>query len=422
MFDTDRDRRQAGFMTSIGAPRERSPLPPAFWALWVCQLVNRLGSFVQPFLVLYLTQDRHLSAGTAGAVAAAVGAGSVVSQLVGGWLSDRIGRRRTMLIGFFGTAAALILLGSARSLEMIAVAAFVVGLMGDLFRPAVQATVADLLQPRERVRAYGLLFWAINLGFSVSTVSAGVLASIGYNLLFWINAGTSVVAALVIWRMVPETRPVLDEGTSRRALLPVVLRDTTFLLMVLLQIGYATIYFQGYSTLPLAMAADGLPSSTYGLVIALNGVVIVVVQPFVNRRLAALDRPKLLAGSMLVVGLGFGVGAAVDSWWGYALSVVVWTIGEIGFAAVIGAVFADLAPVDLRGGYMGLAGSMSFGLGSVIGPLVGTNTLEHAGATTVWLGCAVLGVVLFLGQLALAPALHARAASNAATQDAVPTP
>ncbi len=98
--------------------------------------------------------------------------------------------------------------------------------------------------------------------------------------------------------------------------------------------------------------------------IALNGVVIVVVQPFVNKRLATFDRPKLLAGSMLIVGLGFGLGAVVHSWWGYAVSVVVWTIGEIGFAAVIGAIFADLAPVDLRGGYMGLAGSMSFGLGS----------------------------------------------------------
>ncbi|TDU83514.1 putative MFS family arabinose efflux permease [Kribbella voronezhensis] len=397
---------------TVATPESAPRLPRAFWALWVCQLVNRLGSFVQPFLVLYLTQDRHLSAGTAGAVAAAVGAGSVISQLVGGWVSDRFGRRRTMLIGFLGTAAALILLGSARSMETIWAAAFVVGLLGDMFRPAVSATVADLLQPKERVRAYGLLFWAINLGFSVSTVSAGVLASVGYSLLFWINAGTSVVAALVIWRMVPETRPVSSDG-SRRPLLPVALRDTTFLLMILLQVGYATIYFQGYSTLPLAMAGDRLSSSTYGLVIALNGVVIVVVQPFVNRRLATFDRPKLLASSMLIVGLGFGLGAVVHSWWGYALSVVVWTIGEIGFAAVIGAVFADLAPADLRGGYMGLAGSMSFGLGSVIGPLLGTNALEHAGPTATWLACAALGAVIYVGQLALAPALHRRAELNA---------
>jgi MFS family permease len=407
MFDSSRPAREAWRMVSSVAAR----LPRAFWALWVCQLVNRLGSFVQPFLVLYLTQDRHLSIGTAGAVAAAVGAGSVVSQLVGGWLSDRVGRRRTMLIGFFGTAAALILLGSARSMETIWAAAFAVGLMGDLFRPAVQATVADLLGPSERVRAFGLLFWAINLGFSVSTVSAGVLASIGYGLLFWLNAGTSVVAALVIWSMVPETRPVASEGPAR-PLLPVVLRDTTFLLVVLLQIGYATIYFQGYSTLPLAMAGDGLPSSTYGLVIALNGVVIVVVQPFVGRYLAKVDRSKLLAVSMLVVGLGFGLGAVVHSWWGYGVSVVVWTMGEIGFAAVVGAVLADLAPVDLRGRYLGLAG-MAFGVGAVIGPVLGTNALQHLGATMTWLMCALLGVVLLAGQLALAPALRARAAANA---------
>ncbi|TDW77637.1 MDR family MFS transporter [Kribbella pratensis] len=389
-------------------------LPRAFWALWVCQLVNRLGSFVQPFLVLYLTHDRHLSAGTAGAVAAAVGAGSVCAQLVGGWLADRAGRRVTMLICFFGTGAALILLGSARSMALIWVTAFLVGLLSDLFRPAVQATVADLLQPTERVRAYGLLFWAINLGFSVSTVSAGVLASFGYGLLFWVNAATSVIAGLVIWMMVPESRPAPEEDSVRRALLPVVVRDTVFLLMILIQIGYATIYMQGYSTLPLAMSDDGLSSRTYGLVIALNGVVIVLVQPFLGRWFVKLDRPKLLAASMLVVGLGFGVGAVVHSWWGYAMSVVVWTIGEIGFAAVIGAVFADLAPVDLRGRYMGLSG-MAFGVGTVIGPLAGTNALEYLGPTVTWLGCAVLGVVIFIGQYSLAPALHARAAANAAT-------
>ena len=91
------------------------------------------------------------------------------------------------------------------------------------------------------------------------------------------------------------------------------LRDRVFLLMILIQIGYATIYFQGYSTLPLAMAADGLPSQTYGLVIALNGVVIVLIQPFLGRWLVKMDRPKLLAASMLVVGLGFGLGAVVHA-------------------------------------------------------------------------------------------------------------
>jgi MFS family permease len=392
-------------------------LPRAFWALWACQLVNRLGGFVQPFLVLYLTQDRHLSVDTAGAVAAAVGAGSVASQFIGGWSSDRIGRRRTMLAGFLGTAAALVALGSATTMTAIWVAAFAVGLMSDLFRPAVSATVADLLGPRERVRAYGLLFWAVNLGFSVSTVTAGTLARFGYGVLFWVNAATSVVAALIIWRMVPETRPV-EARESRRAIFPVAIRDVTLLLVIVINIAYATVYFQGYSTLPLVMAGDDLGSSTYGLVIALNGVVIVLLQPFVVRYLGARDRSVVLATSMLVVGLGFGLGAAVHDWWGYGLSVVVWTLGEIGFAAVFGAVVADLAPVDLRGGYMGLTGT-AWGVGLIAGPLLGTRVLDGAGRTTLWAGCAALGFALFAAQMAIAPSLRRRAESQ---YDAEPKP
>jgi MFS family permease len=240
-------------------------------------------------------------------------------------------------------------------------------------------------------------------------VSAGVLARHGYGLLFWINASTSVVAALVIWAMVPETRPDVARE-ERRSLLPVALRDGTLLLMIAMSTAYAAIYFQGYSTLPLVMAADSLPSSTYGVVIGLNGVVIVLVQPFVVRRLGQSDRTTVLAVSMLLVGLGFGLGAFVHEWWGYALSVVVWTLGEIGYATMIGAVLADLAPIDLRGGYMGLAGALSWGLGSAIGPLLGTNLLEVAGRTAVWSACAALGVVLCAAQLALAPVLRARAA------------
>jgi MFS family permease len=391
-------------MTTV---QDTPALPRAFWALWACQLVNRLGGFVQPFLVLYLTQERQLSASTAGAVVAAVGAGSVASQFVGGWLSDRAGRRATMLLGFLGTALALIALGQAETMTLIWVTAFAVGLMSDLFRPAVSATVADLLGPRERVRAYGLLFWAVNLGFSISTVSAGVLADFGYGLLFWINAATSVVAAVIIWRVVPETRPE-EAVTSRRSLLPVAGRDVTLLLVIAINIVYAAVYFQGYSTLPLAMADDGLSSATYGLVIALNGVVIVLVQPFVGRYLRDRDRSVVLAVSMLLVGLGFGLGALVHSWWGYGLSVVVWTFGEIGFAAVFGAIVADLAPVDLRGGYMGLTGT-AWGFGSIIGPLLGTAVLEHAGGTTLWAACAVLGLALFAAQLAIGPTLRRRA-------------
>lgn len=381
-------------------------LPRPFWALATCHFVNRAGGFVQPFLVLYLTQDRGVSVATAGAVAAAVGAGSVASQLLGGWLSDRVGRRHTMLVGFAGTALGLIALGSADTMPAIWAAAVVLGLVSDLFRPAAMATVADVLGPADRVRGYGLMFWGANLGFSVSSVSAGVLAGFGFGLLFWINAATSAVAALVVWRRIPETRDSVRVAATR-ALLPVVARDRLLIVLVAVFVVYGALYLQAFSTLPLAMAADGLGTETYGAVIALNGLVIVVAQPLAVRLLGALDRSRVIGASMLLVGGGFGLGAMADGAVAYCGSVLVWTAGEIGVAVMFGATFADLAPADLRGGYLGLAGT-TWGLGSVIGPLAGTAVLDHAGGAVLWTGCAATGAGLLAVLWALGPALRRR--------------
>jgi MFS family permease len=368
------------------------------------------------FLVLYLTQERQLSPTTAGAVVAAVGVGGIGSQLLGGWLGDRIGRRHTMLVGFLGTAVALVALGSAETMPAIYAAAVGVGLMAELFRPAGSAALADL-PAQERVRAFGLIFWAANLGFTVSTVAAGVLVQQGYGILFWINAAASVLAALIVWRHVPETRPPTPKAT-RRALLPVLLRDPVMLAMAAIHVVYFATFLQTFSTLPLVMAGDGHGPGTYGAVLALNGIVIVVVQPIAVRLLDGRDRASVLAVSMLLAGIGGGLGAVVHSGAGHAGSILVWTFGEIGIAVMFGATFADLAPADLRGRYLGVA-STTWSLGAVLGPLLGTALLDHAGRTALWAACSAAGLALFAAQQAVAPALRRR--TSAQPYDVRPT-
>lgn len=393
-------------MTYHPARPRRSGLPSVVWALAACQFVSRAGGFGQTFLVLYLTQDRRLSQLTAGAVLAAVGLGTVGSLMLGGWLSDRFGRRHTMLVGFLGTAIALTGLGSARSAPAIWAAATGVGLASELFRPAGSATVADLARPQERIRAFGLLYWAANLGFSVCAVTGGILARHGYGMLFWLNAAASLVAALVVWRHVPETRPSIPRA-SRRGLLRVVARDRVMIAMTLVFVSYFSLFAQAFSALPLVMTADGLAPGTYGAVLAVNGVAILTAQPLAVRLLAGRDRCAVLAVSMLLVGLGLGLGTVVHSAGGYIGSGLVWTAGEIGIAVVFGAVFADLAPADLRGGYMGVAAT-TWGVGNTLGPLLGTAVLDRAGPTALWLACAATGLVLLSAQQAIAPKLRSR--------------
>src|SRR5450755_2041863 len=90
-------------------------LPRAYWVLWSGMLVNRLGSFVVPFLALYLTRVRGLSIGAAGVIVALWGAGSLASGPIGGILTDRVGRRSTLLAGTALGALAMLHLGVARA-------------------------------------------------------------------------------------------------------------------------------------------------------------------------------------------------------------------------------------------------------------------------------------------------------------------
>jgi MFS family permease len=147
-----------------------------YWTLWTGTLVNRLGGFVVPFLALYLTQRRGVGVAEAGVIVSFYGLGSMSAGPLGGVLADRIGRRSTMLIGLFGGGAVMFALGFAERPLAIAANVLVLGLVSDLYRPAVSAMVADLVPAEKRLDAYARLYWAINLGFSLAPVIAGFLA------------------------------------------------------------------------------------------------------------------------------------------------------------------------------------------------------------------------------------------------------
>ena len=151
-------------------------LPRAYWLLWLGTLINRLGSFVIPFLTLYLTQRRGLPIGQAALMVSLFGAGSFSAALIGGELADRLGRRPVMLLSFLLAPFNMIALGLVQPLALLALLTFTQGLLTDLYRPAVSAAIADLVPAEERPRAYGYLYWAINLGFAIAPVVAGLIA------------------------------------------------------------------------------------------------------------------------------------------------------------------------------------------------------------------------------------------------------
>jgi MFS family permease len=152
------------------------------------------------------------------------------------------------------------------------------------------------------------------------------------------------------------------------------------------------------------MTAHGVSKAEFGTILALNGVVIVLLQPLAARLIARRDKSRVLALASVLVALGFGMNALVHTPALYALGVVLWTLGEIGSLPVATALVADLSPEDLRGRYQGAYG-LTFGLGALIAPVLGSLVLQRFGSAAVWSACLILGLAVAAGQLAMASAL-----------------
>jgi MFS family permease len=383
-------------------------LAKGFWVLWTGTLINRMGTMMVPFMTLYLVGARGLSVPAAGGVMAAYGTGSLVSQVLGGVFADLAGRRATLLCGTLSAAVLMVVLAYVRPIPMIVALVLLLGVTVELYRPAAQSLVADLIPDHDRARAYGLLFWAANLGFAAAMAAAGFLAEVGFVWLFWVDGLTGALFGLLVWRMVPETRSGRVNRSNEGGGFGYVLRDRTMVAFTLCVLVYYFVYFQSDATLPLAVREHGVPSSVYGLCMALNGILICAVQPFLGPRLNRLDPARVWAAGAVLVGMGFGLTAVAGSAPAYLGTVAVWTVGEVLAAAVSGAIVARLSPAHLRGRYAGVYG-LAWSSGWLTSSLGGTRLLSIS-PPTLWISCTILCGVSAIGLLALSPKIRRRAA------------
>jgi MFS family permease len=410
-----------------------SGLPRAFWYLWLGTLINRIGIFVIPFLSLFLTSQRGLTTERATFAVSLYGIGSFTAQIAGGFLADRIGRRLTMVISLFGSAAILMILSALTDYTQIAVTVLLLGLLTDLYRPASSALIADTVPPEGRAHAYSLRYWAINLGASIGLSLGGVLASHSYLLLFIGDAGTTFLFGLIILLFVAETHPGKQKTSHGSADKPhLAAKSATSQpdvrgvgLFVFLFAGLAfitaSVYVQNDVTLPLAMRANGFSAIDYGSVVALNGIVIVLVSLPLNRYLTRYSRFLVIASAALLTGIGFGLYALPNTLGLYALGVVIWTIGELIFAPLATTIIANLVPPNRMGFYQGIFGA-SYGLAAFAGPATGGFLYAHYGATTLWIACLVLCCIISMAYLLVVRPFYGRLLAKVAITHTEPSP
>jgi MFS family permease len=366
-------------------------LPPAAWVLFGGTFVNRLGTFVMPFMTLYLTHQ-GFSVPQAGLALAMYGIGGVAAQFLGGWLADRIGRRNAIGFSMLGASVITLLLWQASGLLEIYVLMLLLALVAEMHRPAASALIADLVPSEQRVTAFALFRLAINVGWACGLTLGGLLADRSFDYLFIGDAATSAAFGVISLIALPHgMRTSRQEERHLQGATRTILADRGFLLFLGSVLIGASIYMQNVSTFPLHVQAAGFSTSVYGTLQALNGVIVVLLELPITSWTGRRSRTRMIALGTVLIGLSFASLIVARSIPALAAMVLVWTLGEIIASPVSSAFVADRSPEHTRGRYQASLGVM-FALGAVVGPTIGTLTYELS-PDVLWIGCGVAGVL-----------------------------
>ena len=364
-------------------------LPAPAWILFFGTFVNRFGTFVMPMLVLYLTRIGYTAA-EAGLAVGCYGAGHFTASMLGGHLADRIGRRNTIALSMFGSATVMLALSQARTYGWILFLAWLAGSAAEMYRPASHALIGDLIGPENRVIGFGMYRFAVNLGFAAGPAMAGFLADRSFLYLFAGDAVTSALYGVIALVALPHGLRTYTKEERAGEAIRVALRDRRFLAFVTATALVTVVDFQMTSTLALHIRDRGFTAATYGMLISINGLLIVLFELAITNWVQRFQPQPVIAIGYALQGIGFALTGLSRTVPALAGTVVVWTLGEMLHSPMAGAYVTQLAPERFRGRYMGLF-VLTWSFGMVVGPTLGTRVYEWNPAV-LWSACAILGL------------------------------
>jgi predicted MFS family arabinose efflux permease len=377
---------------------------PQVWVMAAVQLVMATGfSICIPFLALYLYQDRGLSMTLAGLIILAAGLCSAITQAFGGALSDRFGRRPILIvassISIFLYSGLAVLIGMSAPVWAIAIVYVAGRSVLTIARPVISAMVADYTTKEKLTEAYGILRIGANIGWAAGPALGGYLAAfLPYGWLFGIAALACGVVFLIVFFFIHESSHWVSRSVGFRSMLPPA-DDRPFLAFVGLSVLLFIVMGQMASTLSIfAVDKVGFSTAQYGLLLTLNGLIVIFFQYPMTLALRRLAKFRaLILGSLFYVFGYLSLGWITQFGWALGAMAII-TTGEIIHAPVTLSVIGELSPRDQRGRYMGLYG-LSQTVGLAIGPLLGGVLIDAfpSDLRLVWAPIAFMALIAAVG-------------------------
>ncbi len=390
----------------LGRMREFLEAYPAqFWLLFWGTLVHTIGmSMVWPFLVIFIGKELSLPLAVVTSLITINAGVRLASSFMAGSITDRLGRKWSMVVSLLISGGGLAAMIPAHTYGQFALIMVIRGIFQPLFRVGADAMIADLVPREQRADAYALIRLSKNLGVALGPALGGILAVISYGITFSIAAGAAIFFSILIALYAFETLPEAALQAKEKLLVTLknhleIFKDRIFTFFVL---GFTLRQISG-SILWVLLGAYtkenyGLPENIYGLIPTTNALMVVFLQLFVTRKSSRYNPLVVMALGTFLYGIGVGSIAVGTGFWGFWISMVIVTIGELMVIPTASTFAANRAPETMRGRYLSLL-ALTWGAGSMVGPLLGGILNDYFKPQAIWYGggaAGILGALIYL--------------------------
>lgn len=350
-------------------------MPRALWLLIIGMAVNVTGSsFLWPLNTIYIHEHLGKSLSIAGVVLMLNSAASVIGNLYGGSLFDKIGGYKSIILGIVITLSALIGLTLWHGWPAYIIFQIIIGFGTGVIFPAMYAMAGSVWKEGGR-KAFNAIYVAQNLGVAIGAALGGIVADYSFEYIFLAN---TIMYVLFLFIAVFDYKGISSETSKQENDLKQVLTDTgrkNLYAILILCIGYLlcwVAYVQWQTTIAAYTQEINISLTQYSLLWSINGAIIVLGQPFLNGML------KYMATTLkiqILIGIGiftvsFLIAGNATSFSGFLVAMIILTIGEMFIWPAVPTIAFDLAPKGREGFYQGVVNSTATG-GRMIGPLLG---------------------------------------------------
>jgi MFS family permease len=370
--------------------------------------VDRLGgSLLFPFFALYITKKFDVGMTEVGGLFAVFFISGFIGAFPGGALTDRFGRKGIIIFSLIATSFSTLLMGFVNEFQFFLIVAFISGIFTDVGGPAYEAVFVDMLPEEKRASGFGIRRVAFNLAVVLGPVIGGFIAARSYLALFIIDAVISAIVALMVFLLIPETKPMPAEGKEQESTLQTfkgylqVLRDGKFMAFTFICLLTWLVYMNMNTTLGVFLRDQhGLPESGYGWIISINAAMVVLFQFPITRRIEKKPPMVMMAFGAFFIAVGLLLYGFIGTFWLFVVAMAIITIGEMITIPIANAVVANFSPKDMRGRYNFIYGN-SWGISFAVGPYLAGLVMDNYDPNWLWYACGIVGMIAVLGFLSL---------------------